>query len=191
MPGPAHQSDEDLTHQIGNIATTIFHPVGTCRMGQDDRAVVGSDLKVHGLDGLRVVDASIMPAIVSGNTASPVVMIAEKAADMIRSGELNHEAARLKNLAIEAATVGAVGHRCGKRAMPGTDRPSDGQVGQFLAVEFRACPWRGRHAGIGGRPRSTVPALRVRGQGASDGEGAADAGPRAPFLRVRSCVAAH
>ena len=84
LPGPAHQSDEDLTHQIGNIATTIFHPVGTCKMGQDDRAVVGSDLKVHGLDGLRVVDASIMPTIVSGNTASPVVMIAEKAADMIR-----------------------------------------------------------------------------------------------------------
>ncbi|MDP3896616.1 MAG: GMC family oxidoreductase N-terminal domain-containing protein [Mesorhizobium sp.] len=83
LPGPAHQSDDDLTHQIGNIATTIFHPVGTCKMGHDDRAVVGADLKVHGLHGLRVVDASIMPRIVSGNTASPVVMIAEKAADMI------------------------------------------------------------------------------------------------------------
>ena len=55
-------------------------------MGQDERAVVGADLRVHGVDRLRVVDASIMPAIISGNTASPVVMIAEKAADMIRKG---------------------------------------------------------------------------------------------------------
>ncbi len=85
LPGPSVQTDEELMEQIGNIATTIFHPVGTCRMGQDDRAVVGSDLKVHGIRGLRVVDASIMPRIVSGNTASPVVMIAEKAADMIRA----------------------------------------------------------------------------------------------------------
>jgi choline dehydrogenase len=86
LPGPAHQSDDDLLKQIGNIATTIFHPVGTCRMGQDERAVVSADLRVYGADRLRVVDASIMPTIVSGNTASPVVMIAEKAADMIREG---------------------------------------------------------------------------------------------------------
>lgn len=83
LPGPVHQSDEALLEQIGNIATTIFHPVGTCRMGTDTQAVVGPDLRVHGMDRLRVVDASIMPRIVSGNTASPVVMIAEKAADMI------------------------------------------------------------------------------------------------------------
>ena len=86
LPGPAIRSDADLLAAIGNIATTIFHPVGTCRMGTDDGAVVGPDLKLKGIDGLRVVDASIMPKIVSGNTASPVVMIAEKAADMIRSG---------------------------------------------------------------------------------------------------------
>ncbi len=83
LPGPHIASDEALLREAGNIATTIFHPVGTCKMGHDQRAVVGSDLCVHGLDNLRVVDASIMPKIVSGNTASPVVMIAEKAADMI------------------------------------------------------------------------------------------------------------
>jgi choline dehydrogenase len=85
LPGPAVQSEKDLLREIGNIATTIFHPVGTCRMGQGDRAVVGADLRVRGLSGLRVVDASIMPTIVSGNTASPVIMIAEKAADLIRN----------------------------------------------------------------------------------------------------------
>lgn len=85
LPGPAVQSDAELLHEIGNIATTIFHPAGTCRMGNDERAVVAPDLRAHGLTGLRVIDASIMPKIVSGNTASPVVMIAEKAADMIRA----------------------------------------------------------------------------------------------------------
>lgn len=85
LPGIEYQSDEAVLEQVGNIATTIFHPVGTCKMGNDDKAVVGADLRVHGMDGLRVVDASIMPRIVSGNTASPVVMIAEKAADMIRA----------------------------------------------------------------------------------------------------------
>ncbi|HEV2506300.1 MAG TPA: GMC family oxidoreductase N-terminal domain-containing protein [Mesorhizobium sp.] len=85
LPGPQHQSDEELLRQIGSIATTIFHPVGTCRMGVDEYAVVGPDLCVRGVGGLRVIDASIMPKIVSGNTASPTVMIAEKAADLIRS----------------------------------------------------------------------------------------------------------
>ena len=83
LPGPHIASDADLLREAGNIATTIFHPVGTCKMGSDDRAVVDSALRVHGVAGLRVVDASIMPRIVSGNTASPVIMIAEKAADMI------------------------------------------------------------------------------------------------------------
>ncbi len=83
LPGPAHQSDEDLLPVIGNIATTIFHPVGTCRMGADEASVVDPQLRVRGLGGLRVIDASIMPKITSGNTASPVVMIAEKAAAMI------------------------------------------------------------------------------------------------------------
>ena len=83
LPGPDCISDDDILGAVGDIATTIFHPVGTCKMGTDDSAVVDPELKVHGLSRLRVVDASIMPKIVSGNTASPVVMIAEKAADMI------------------------------------------------------------------------------------------------------------
>ena len=86
LPGPEVESDEDLVREVGNIATTIFHPVGTCRMGQDADAVVDDALRVRGLGGLRVVDASIMPRITSGNTASPVIMIAEKAADLIRAG---------------------------------------------------------------------------------------------------------
>ncbi len=85
LPGPAVQSDADLLASIGNIATTIFHPVGTCRMGADPGSVVDPQLRLRGMDGLRIVDASVMPRIVSGNTASPVVMIAEKAADLIRA----------------------------------------------------------------------------------------------------------
>jgi len=85
LPGPKVQNNEDLLEAIGNIATTIFHPVGTCRMGADEKSVVDPFLRVRGIDRLRVIDASIMPKIVSGNTASPVIMIAEKAADMIKS----------------------------------------------------------------------------------------------------------
>jgi choline dehydrogenase len=84
LPGPQHSTEEDLAREAGNIATTIFHPIGTCKMGSDDMAVVDARLKVHGMDGLRVVDASIMPTITSGNTNSPVIAIAEKASAMIR-----------------------------------------------------------------------------------------------------------
>ena len=82
-PGPEVDGDESLAKAAGDIGTTIFHPVGTCKMGSDPDAVVDDRLRVHGLEGLRVADAAIMPTITSGNTNSPVVMIAEKAAAMI------------------------------------------------------------------------------------------------------------
>ncbi|MDE0706116.1 MAG: GMC family oxidoreductase N-terminal domain-containing protein [Rhodospirillaceae bacterium] len=83
LPGAALQSEEELVRGAGDIGTTIFHPVGTCKMGSDPQAVVGDRLKVHGLDNLRVIDASIMPVITSGNTNSPTIMIAEKGAEMM------------------------------------------------------------------------------------------------------------
>ena len=83
-PGPEIASDDELAKAAGDISTTIFHPVGTAKMGDDDMACVDHRLSVHGIDNLRVVDASIMPTITSGNTNSPVIMIAEKASDMIR-----------------------------------------------------------------------------------------------------------
>ncbi len=87
LPGPGYQTDEDLARAAGDIGTTIFHPVGTCKMGSDPAAVVDARLRVHGIAGLRVIDASIMPTITSGNTNSPTVMIAERGAAMIREDQ--------------------------------------------------------------------------------------------------------
>jgi choline dehydrogenase len=84
-PGPQFQTDTELVEGAGQIASTIFHPIGTARMGTDSDAIVDETLRVKGIDGLRVVDASVMPLITSGNTNSPTIMIAEKAADMIRA----------------------------------------------------------------------------------------------------------
>ncbi|MBF8672961.1 GMC family oxidoreductase N-terminal domain-containing protein [Pseudomonas fulva] len=86
LPGPALQTEEQLHEAAGKIGTTIFHPVGTCRMGNSPMDVVDDQLRVHGIPGLRVADASIMPQITSGNTCSPTLMIAEKAAQLILKG---------------------------------------------------------------------------------------------------------
>ena len=83
-PGIDTQDDAALLEFCRNNGATIFHPSGTCRMGRDAMAVVDSRLRVHGVKGIRVVDCSVMPTLVSGNTNAPVVMMAEKAADMIR-----------------------------------------------------------------------------------------------------------
>lgn len=91
-PGRAVASADEIMDYARRVATTTFHPVGSCKMGRDDMAVVAPDLNVHGLSGLRIADASIMPTITSGNTAAPVVMIAEKAADMIRNAPLRRSA---------------------------------------------------------------------------------------------------
>jgi choline dehydrogenase len=91
-PGLQYQSDDDLARLAGDIGTTIFHPVGTCKMGPvtDASAVVDSKLRVHGVRGLRIADASVMPTITSGNTNAPTLMIAERAAQWV------HEAAAAK-----------------------------------------------------------------------------------------------
>jgi choline dehydrogenase len=94
-PGMQYQTDEELATLAGDIASTIFHPVGTTRMGKEDdpMAVVNGRLQVRGVAGLRVVDAGVMPTITSGNTNSPTLMIAEKAAQWIAEDAARHSAA--------------------------------------------------------------------------------------------------
>ena len=83
-PGETVDGREGIEGFVRRRAETVYHPVGSCRMGDDETSVVDTELRVRGVDGLRVADASIIPRIISGNTNAPVVMIAERAADLIR-----------------------------------------------------------------------------------------------------------
>jgi choline dehydrogenase len=88
VPGPRYQTENELVQAAGQIGTTIFHPVGTCRMGRatDAEAVVDPQLRVRGIERLRVIDASVMPTITSGNTNAPTIMIAERGSRLLRTG---------------------------------------------------------------------------------------------------------
>ncbi|MGE5268127.1 MAG: GMC oxidoreductase, partial [Thiohalocapsa sp.] len=84
VPGPAVASEQQFAEFARSAGTNVFHPVGTCKMGTDAMAVVDPRLRVHGIAGLRVIDASVMPCVTTGNTNAPTIMIGEKGAQMIR-----------------------------------------------------------------------------------------------------------
>ena len=115
MPGPKVQTDADYLEYARQKGTTVFHPTSTCRMGSDVTAVVDERLRVHGFEGLRVADASIMPTVVSGNTNAACVMIGEKASDMILADatrRLRRPLARREVDAFDFIIVGAGSAGC-------------------------------------------------------------------------------
>ena len=85
-PGPEAQDDDALLDHVRETGQTSYHPIGTCRMGADAQAVVDANLRVHGIEGVRVCDASIMPTMVASNTNAPSIMIGEKASDLVLAG---------------------------------------------------------------------------------------------------------
>ena len=91
LPGEAVNSDAEIDAFVRNHAESAYHPCGTCRMGQDDEAVVDHECRVYGVDGLRVIDASVFPHITNGNLNAPTIMLAEKVADAIRGRRLGAE----------------------------------------------------------------------------------------------------
>ena len=92
-PGAHLQKDDELLDWVSKNAETTYHPVGTCKMGADPLAVVDSELRVHGIAGLRVADASVMPTLTSGNTNAPTIMIGEKCAEMVLAAAATRKAA--------------------------------------------------------------------------------------------------
>ena len=86
VPGPDVRSDAQILDAVRSGGGTVFHPVGTCRMGSDERSVVDPELRVRGVDGLRVIDASVMPTVTSSNTCAASMMIGEKGADLVMEG---------------------------------------------------------------------------------------------------------
>jgi choline dehydrogenase-like flavoprotein len=88
MPGAEATTDEQIRQYIRQWSKTDYHPVGSCKMGTDEMAVVDSQLRVRGIDGLRVIDASVMPKLISGNTQAPSIMVGEKGAAIVLAGKL-------------------------------------------------------------------------------------------------------
>ena len=145
LPGADLQSDDELLHYLRQTGSTVFHATCTCKMGRDPMAVVDDQLRVHGIEGLRVIDASVMPSVTSTNTNAPTIMIAEKGAEMIRArsaaprgvGGTEKERGRGRGSGVETKGRNKAGRRGlylsqGGRAFPselGGERRKEGRGG--------------------------------------------------------------